>query len=97
MEISKMLTVSTSNIRPDTAFRLLKSLKDEDSAIELCVYAKMGYGYFIHIPEDLEEREIPDDLADCLKLATDNECEWLCIDCDGDVGDNLPVYDWQNI
>lgn len=96
MEISKMLTISTAHITEETADALNKSVYGLESCIDLCVYEKKGYGFFIHIPEDWEEkRNIPMDLQACVKLADVNGCIWLCLDRDAETVNQLPVYEWD--
>lgn len=88
MEISKMLTISTAHITERTG-----KLLDEE-ILGLCVYKKLDYGWFIHLLDDLDKIEIPEDLRKCLSLAQSLGCEWLCLDCDGEVLDFLDVYEW---
>lgn len=94
MEISKMLTLSMAHITIQTADEMNKSVTGVESDIDLCVYEKRGYGFFIHIPDDWEdERDLPQDLQACVGLAAKNDCEWLCLDQDGPI-DDLPIYEW---
>lgn len=92
MEISRMLTLSTAHITEETAIGLTAAAKNMDSSIDLCVYEKGEYGFLIHIPD--EEYEAPSDLRDCIELADNNHCQWLCLDRDGDVTEKLHVYAW---
>ena len=92
MEITKMLTLSTAHITKDTA-KLLEVEPNTDE-MQLCVYNKADFGWFIYVNDFLEDRGIPDDLYKCLELAKENDCNWLCLDCDGDVVDELEVYEW---
>ena len=87
MEINKMLTVSTAHISEETA-----ELLDKD--ISIVAYQKGDYGWFIHIHDDCDEYEIPKDLLKLLMFAKDLNCDWLCLDCDGDILDYLETYDW---
>lgn len=88
MEISKCLTISTAHITEDT------SLKIKHKCIELPIYDKAEYGWWICAADVDIKDNIPSDLLACIKLAHHNGCEWLCIDCDGEVLDCLPVYNW---
>lgn len=95
MEISKMLTISTAQITEQTAKELDVAIGKADSSIDLCIYEKKNYGFFVHIPEDWEDgREIPADLMDCIRLAVVNDCRWLCLDRDGEIINELRVYEW---
>ena len=91
LEICKMLTISTAHITKETADML--SISETD----LIVYDKDEYGWWIAVCDiDLYELSgVPDDLAACVRLAMQNGCEWLCLDCDGEVVDCLPTYEWE--
>ena len=96
LEICKMLTISTAHIKEETA----KILEDHSSSLidyDLVIYDKDEFGWWIHLPdEDYKElHNVPDDLKVCLNLAVENGCEWLCLDCDGEVVDCLPTYEWE--
>ena len=95
MEISKMLTLSTGHITRDTA-NLLESLADEYEDIigSPIIYKKGDYGWFVHIPEELDEYSIPYDLLQVLEFAKRHDCDWLCLDCDGQEIEFLPQYEW---
>ena len=92
MEISKMLTISTGHVSKETA-----ELLDYDNINGIVVYQKDEYGWFIlassYNDYDLEE-DLPKDLVVVLEFALSHGCEWLCLDCDGEVLDDLEVFDW---
>ena len=91
MGISKMLDISKTHITAETSDWLDKEV---DLAEEITAYAKEGYGWFIVItPDDLDNDNIPEDLMRCMKLAYKKKCHWLCIDQDGEVLDDLPVFE----
>lgn len=92
MEISKMLTISTAHITKETADLLNVEMKEDN--MWLCVYNKENYGWFIHVPDDLEDLNVPDELMKCLLFAKDIGCDWLCLDCDGEVLPYLHQYNW---
>jgi len=92
MEITKMLTISTAHITKETADLL--NIEPDNDNMQLSVYNKADFGWFIYVNIDLDNRNIPDDLRRCLDLAKDNDCNWLCLDCDGEVVDGLDVYEW---
>ncbi|MVP02093.1 hypothetical protein [Paenibacillus lutrae] len=57
------------------------------------------YGYFIHVPQDIEGHEsvlmnIPEDLKEILTLAQAKECDWVRLDRDARLLNELPFYDW---
>lgn len=91
-----MITLSTAHITVRTS--LLLNDERATDRLGLIVYLKGEYGWFIHIPEDEdfsdENCKVPRDLRACLLYAVNSDCEWLCLDCDGDVVDELPTYNW---
>lgn len=93
MEISKMLTLSTTHMSLKTAQSMEKG---EDFG--LVIYEKLDYGWFILVdPEVLDADEsgvIPADLYHLLHVAKNHDCRWLDLDCDGNVEPDLPAYDW---
>jgi len=96
-----MLTISTAHITDKTAENLKKRPPHFDSfwsaADHIAVYDKDSYGWWILVSEleYAELNQLPDDLAACCRLAMQNDCAWLCLDCDGDIVDCLPTYDWE--
>lgn len=90
MEIYKMMVMSTGHISKTTANLLT------EEAVGIIVYQKAEYGWFIVVTDwkDSEEH-IPEDLKECLSLAEKNDCDWLCLDCDGEIYSSLPVYNWN--
>lgn len=106
MEISKILTISTAHISAETERRLRRTTSDGLFDFDMPVaYEKGEYGYWIHVPESFPFLEgsdeecdipcIPEDLWNCMKLAKNEGCSWLCLDRDGDVLDELPEYNWE--
>lgn len=89
MEISKMLTISTAHIRKETPELL------DDGIRYLIVYKKDEYGWFIFVPsyENNVSKAMPD-LHRLLVFAKDMDCEWLCLDRDGEILEYLPIYKW---
>lgn len=103
LEIGKLLTISTAHISRETADLLDLAVKDDTELSLPVVFMKGEYGYVVHISEELTgDREAdrklysdtPDDLYACQKLALENGCDWLVLDCDGNYADELPVYSW---
>lgn len=98
LDIEKMLTLSTAHITEETSGKLETEPNTDD--MSLCVYEKAEYGFFIYIDENVIRRiadndnAIPEDLRACLKLAIDNDCKVLCLDCDGIEVDELQTYEW---
>ena len=96
MEISKMLTISTAHIHPyhvkflDTEARNIRA--------DIVVYEKAKYGWFIYTGEvmfaEWRISHVPFSIKDCMTLARNNGCDWLCLDRDGELVDDLPEYEW---
>lgn len=57
------------------------------------VYPKGEYGWWIHIPQNMRRETLSKDLADCIDLAVNNDCRWLCLDRDAGKT-SLPAYEW---
>lgn len=100
LEINKMLTISIGHISDETDKRIMKGVgKNINAPLDLCIFPKGDYGYFIFIDEKFykeyhSELNVPDDLDQCIRFAIDNDCAWLCLDCDGIEVNELPIYDW---
>lgn len=99
LEISKVLTVSSGHVTENT-FEAL-SLDGLVNEIMLPVYSKSapgngeGFGLYVYIePKCLEQGKIPEDLMPLIRLAQENDCSILCLDCDGPELEGYPVYDW---
>lgn len=102
MDITKMLTISTGHVTFETA-ELLNDEADTWTNLNLpAIYTKGEYGYMIHVPEDfLDEDEdgplyhdIPGDLHEVMSFAFAHDCNWLCLDRDGEVLKELNYYEW---
>lgn len=95
MDISRCLTISMAHISKETEEKLFKECNSNKMQVFVC--RKSDFGYFIYVPQDLplrDDRAIPDDLWECMLLAYEKDCEWLCVDCDGEEVKDLPVHDW---
>ena len=87
MEILRMLNLSTSHITTDTTEWLGR--KQEC----FVVYPKAEYGWFI-FTGGINEKAVPRDLKEIIEFAKMNDCDWVCIDRDGETVIELPIYDW---
>lgn len=88
LEISNILTLSTAHIEADTAIAL-----DNNEINGIMSYEKKEYGWFIYtLVNDINS--VPEDLIRVLNFALVNNCEWLCLDRDGDTTELLPTYEW---
>lgn len=93
MDIEKILTISTAHITEETNIILQNA---EFNNLCLSVYQKECYGYWIYIGKSAKiyREVIPEDLLDCIEFARQNDCQWLCLDCDAKETSELPTYDW---
>lgn len=95
MEISRMITMSTGHITKETYDYLENKSSD---GYGLCIYDKADFGYFIYMPTNKEHdveylKNLPKDLAMIFMFARQNEFDIVCLDCDGQDLDMLPIYD----
>lgn len=89
LEITKMLTLSTTHINPKTC-----SFLDSEN-IDIPVYKKAEYGWFVFVDLDNEDlANLPNDLREIINYTKSNNCEWLCLDRDASISDEIPVYEW---
>lgn len=97
LEISKMLTISTSHVTEDAITELDKMVTTGHPYV---TYEKGEYGYFIHVgnnnPMDME-MPLATSLMNVLEFAFKQGVEWLCLDRDAEEVDCLTVYDWNEI
>jgi hypothetical protein len=92
LEKTNLLTVSTAHITAKTAHMLEK--EPTENAMCLCVYDKVGYGWYIAITENMDTSCVPKDLAKLISLAIDLDCSTLCLDCDCEPCNYLDTYEW---
>ena len=104
-EIDQMLTISTVHISKDTQKLLDEAVKElSDLAIDdndmPPVHEKLGYGWFIACDPDTDNEargetwdDYPVDLVAAMRLAKEQGCFWLCIDCDGPEVDDLGKFE----
>ncbi len=90
----KIITLSTSHVRPETLNRVI-----EDDFMCLVCFVKCNdgkrvYGAFIRIPnvtEDGEMDDVPEDLRAVLDYAAGKGAVWVNLDVDADCVE-LPKY-----
>jgi hypothetical protein len=96
-EISKILTLSTSHISEDTSDNFTYSPNDMPA-----FYDKAEFGWFISVPEKpfgagggtQDPPTCPKELVALLAYARALDCQWLCLDRDGDINPLFEVFDW---
>lgn len=96
MEITKMLTISTMHVTEETYGKLAAEADGLFiSNLNLPVYRKDDYGFFICAFDAEFNDNLPDDLRTCLNYALKHDCSWLCLDCDGEIMADLQKYEWE--
>lgn len=93
LEISKMLTISTAHLTEDDAVYLDNACYFEADD-DLIVYAKGYCGWFVYMPDDLNEYNLSKNLKHIFALAKIFDCVWICFDVDGCVIKELNTYNW---
>lgn len=97
MEITMMLVLGTGHITETTAEMLNEALRD-DADFPVSLYGKGKYGWFLNVLNDLSEVEehrwMTPDLFQVLTFARAQGCDWVMLDRDGDIIDELPSYEW---
>lgn len=103
MEITQMLTLSTAHITKETANRLTYECRPmlpkeytESMSFNggLSIFEKDEFGWFIWTGGAYLNK-LPEDLAQCIKLAQSVGCDWLCLDSDGLIEESLKTYEWE--
>jgi hypothetical protein len=84
LEIPTMMVLSTGHLTESTCNEWLHEAP-------FAVYEKDGYGWFISVPDDVDQNW-PSSLLDCLELAREENCGWIMFDLDGPIIEDLPYY-----
>jgi hypothetical protein len=90
--VRKVLDISTAHIKHSTA-----SDMDTLGYDLVLIVETTSYGWMVYISEGEPPATILEkypDLALCLKLAQHYDCDWLLLNRDGVIIDELPDYDW---
>lgn len=102
--IKKIITISALHVSENTFELLEKEIGDEQTENNLTdffeVYKASEWGYILNfngadnIPDILKHKgRIPEDLQKVLQFASENGCDMLQLDVDGEIISSLPVYD----
>jgi hypothetical protein len=91
------LIVSSAHIQQKDNNLLYTSVHDVN--LGAIVYELGEYGYMIYVREfasnsTLKAIGFSKDFINLVKLAQDNNCEYLRIDRDGPLFDELPTFEW---
>lgn len=104
LEFGKFLTCSTGNILGNDALRLDEATKQNMGSVPALIVYKYAEGYFVYVSNDpkvfeTSQREVQSEgysssLFGLLKLAYENKCDFLRIDCDGPEVDGFKTFEW---
>lgn len=90
-DIRKMLMLSTGHVTWETS-KLL-----DDPQNPWVMTSQWGtYGWFVYAHDDNLD-EMPGELAHIMRYARVHGCEYILFDCDADVIDDLPVFQWPKL
>lgn len=96
-EIAKQLTLSTAHIPQWIAQELDKGRKNSEPKVSDVIFDLIEHGYRIYAGGhalDMRAEWFPAELRELVDLAKSLDCEWLVLDCDGQVRDDLPKWEW---
>lgn len=105
MSVEKMLCLSTGHITQEQSEQLaehvalrIENQKPGDWTDGFIVYPHADYGWLIPIGGidrvDLVQGEIPDNILAIYDQAVAEGCDWILIDQDAELYDDLPHFDW---
>lgn len=102
--IKKIITISALHVSESTFNLLGKEIGNEVTENNLTdffeIYKASKWGYILNfngadnIPDILNHKDqVPEDLQKVLQYASENDCDMLQLDVDGEVISSLPIYD----
>lgn len=100
-EIQKMLVVSTAHISKDDNF-ILSTFGDAGGPTCLVV-DQYPYGYIVWVGSYSSDEDYPVQIVNegmskefiaLMELAEQLDCEYLKVDADGPIYDDLPTFEW---
>jgi hypothetical protein len=94
LEIRRFVVISTAHVSETTARRL-----DNTPAKEWpCAGGPYGeYGWLVYVHDEnagVGRDAIPTDLFEAMCWARKQGCDYVLFDCDADMIEGLPTYDW---
>lgn len=100
LEMHSMLCLSTAHISHETRDMLdvVCDFNATDELSGLAVYEKYGFGWFLPVDANLQAydegdiKNMPGDLVEALRFAYRQGADWLMLDCDGPVVEQLKDY-----
>lgn len=102
--IKKIITISALHVSENTFELLEKEIGDEQTKNNLTdffeIYKTGEWGYILNfngadnVSDILKHKDqVPEDLQKVLQYASENDCDMLQLDIDGEIVGNLPIYD----
>lgn len=94
LDVRTLVVVGTAHVTEQSA-KLLDTIPSEKWP---CMGGRYGdYGWFLYAHEEnpgIGKDAIPDDIFAVMTWARQEGFEYALVDRDGDIIDELPVYDW---
>lgn len=92
LEFRRLIVISTGHVREETA-RLLDATP---SGQWPCLGGRYGeYGWFVYAYDENSGADaVPEDLFAVMIWARKQGCDHVLLDCDGNIVDELPHFDW---
>jgi hypothetical protein len=89
LEIEKLIALSSAHVDRVT----MEMIAEHDAGV---IAYPNEYGAFLWIGElfVLDPEKTPEDLAAVIEFARRQDCDWIKLDRDGQVSDELKTYDW---
>lgn len=87
--IGKFLEISTAHISEKSA-----KILEKDCPPFIRQYES---GFFITIPSEdiIDDVALPDEVINIIKYAWKNDIQMIILDCDAEIVEDIPVYEWQ--
>lgn len=102
-EIEKIMTLNLTHVQEQNGWQL--GTFEEDGNPFFAVYAKKDRGWFLYPDKRLDPDAacstplknawLPDDIADVIRYTKQMGCSIICLDVNGPVIPDLPVYKWK--
>lgn len=95
-ETHKILVASTAHITPEIA----KAADDPNTAWgpafvrNSIPYCQTGWMFYVPMHGTPELRDTPTPLINLFQVAINQGCQWLMLDSDGPLLDELPTFEW---
>ena len=89
--IEKTLVISTGHITEKDIY-ILDHKNEYSSTV---IQHPNGYGTIIHIHSDIKiSSNFSKEFKNIIKIALNLNCQWINFDCDGEIYEELPLFEW---